>query len=141
MKIPIRPNKNYWHQLVEAYTPFLYVSNGKLEFYTSYEILYTTTLQRMFYMFPRGYVDLVQFASYYCSIPQKELKIWEQHIRGFFLGTDFCLWPMKDYFTGKLTAENYMRALHELTGTRFSMASFNLAWVDFQTWLKDMEED
>lgn len=139
MKIPVPMKREYYRQLVGSMAPFLFVNNGVLEVYRCYKDLYVTTLQRLRYFFPRGYVDLLSFTSYYTGIKITDLSGWNTKMGPLFVGVNPTLW---DYLSltdkSKKLAECYMRALHLLTDTQLSQSAFDAAWYEF---IEDLKEE
>ena len=153
MKIPCPVRREYYRQLVVKFSPFLFrcigddigplvCYTGKIEMYISYTELYETTLERLYCMFSRGYVDLTYFASYYTGIRVNELSHWNKLRKALQYAPEDCRWEYwKCDDEAKKMAVSYMRQLHLFTASFFDQSCFNQAWNNFCEMIKNRSNE
>lgn len=121
-------------QLADRFCPFLFVDEaGNLLTYNSREDLYYDTLDKLYHLFPNGFVNLDLFlyeACHFDALQTRTLMAMARNSR--FLSSSEIIWEWEfasDF--GRSIAERIIRSLHLITDTKFDSDAFRCAYDRF----------
>lgn len=127
-------NPKDFADMIERFNPFGYKEkDGKVMIFKNYGEVYLYTLRQLQADFPRGYFDMVVFVSDHTGMPPEESRRFCRNFKSFGIDTGVMLveyWEdnRRVYFE----LENIMRALHLISGTKFSSSYFYQAIGEFR---------
>lgn len=129
--------RNAFNQLVDRFCPFLFLDEaGNLLIYNSREDLYYDTLEKLYHLFPNGFVNMELFLYEACRFdaPQTR-KLMAMSRNSRFLLNSEMLWDLElPPYYGRGIAENIIQTLHLITETKFDTDAFKSAYDRFVTY-------
>lgn len=135
--------RNAFNQLVDKFCPFLFMDeSGNLLIYNSREDLYYDTLDKLYHLFPTGFVNMYIFLYEACHFDALQIrKLMSMSRNSRFLTSSETLWNLElkpDY--GRELAESIIQTLHLISDTKFDTDAFRSAYARFVTYYLSKEK-